>query len=106
MLTNAPDWAGKISKLWITLEEFKQIWPAVLRGTGLGAFLGLLPGGGAMLSSFASYAVEKKIAKDPSAAKVAVWGSWIALSATAKTAGITIAARAALLSEIRSGSAN
>src|SRR5439155_12630059 len=46
------------------------------------------------------------IANDPNAAKVAVWGSWIALSATAKTAGMTIAARAALLSELRSGSAN
>jgi TctA family transporter len=38
----------------------------VLRGTGIGSILGLLPGGGAMLSSFASYAVEKKVAKDPS----------------------------------------
>jgi TctA family transporter len=57
---------GKVSRLWITKEQFKQIWPAVLRGTGLGSFLGLLPGGGAMLSSFASYALEKKIADDPS----------------------------------------
>src|SRR5207253_426928 len=39
-------------------------WPAAVRGTGLGCILGLLPGGGAMLSSFASYAVEKKVAKD------------------------------------------
>jgi TctA family transporter len=38
----------------------------VLRGTGLGSILGVLPGGGAMLSSFASYTLEKKIAKDPS----------------------------------------
>ena len=41
-------------------------WPAVLRGTGLGSVLGLLPGGGAMLASFASYALEKKVADDPS----------------------------------------
>ena len=40
--------------------------PAVLRGTGLGSVLGVLPGGGAMLSAFASYTIEKKIAKDPS----------------------------------------
>ena len=39
--------------------------PPSLRGTGLGSVLGLLPGGGAMLSSFASYALEKKVAKDP-----------------------------------------
>jgi TctA family transporter len=58
--------SAKVSRLWITRSEFRQIWPAVLRGTGLGSFLGLLPGGGAMLSSFASYALEKKIADDPS----------------------------------------
>ena len=37
----------------------------MLRGTALGSILGILPGGGAMLSSFASYTVEKKISKDP-----------------------------------------
>jgi putative tricarboxylic transport membrane protein len=57
---------SKVGGLWVTKEQFKQAWPAVLRGTGLGSVLGLLPGGGAMLASFASYAVEKKIAKDPS----------------------------------------
>jgi putative tricarboxylic transport membrane protein len=57
---------SKVTGLWISKAQFKQIWPAVLRGTGLGSFLGLLPGGGAMLSSFASYALEKKIADDPS----------------------------------------
>jgi hypothetical protein len=48
------------------LEQFKKAWPAAIRGTGIGSFLGLLPGGGAMLSAFASYALEKKVAKDPS----------------------------------------
>ena len=57
---------SKVGGLWITKEQFRQAWPAVLRGTGLGSVLGLLPGGGAMLAAFASYAVEKKIAKDPS----------------------------------------
>ena len=56
----------KVRGLWITREQFRRAWPAVLRGTGLGSVLGLLPGGGAMLASFASYAVEKKVAKDPS----------------------------------------
>src|SRR6478736_5255787 len=51
---------------WITKEQFKLAAPAVLRGTALGSVLGVLPGGGAMLSSFASYSIEKKIAKDPS----------------------------------------
>ena len=57
---------SKVRGLWITKEQFKAAWPAVLRGTGIGSILGILPGGGAMLSSFASYTVEKKIAKDPS----------------------------------------
>lgn len=49
-----------------TWAEFRQIGPPVVRGTALGTILGLLPGGGALLSSFASYAVEKKVAADPS----------------------------------------
>ncbi len=52
--------------LWITREQFKLAAPAVLRGTALGSVLGVLPGGGAMLASFASYSIEKKVAKDPS----------------------------------------
>jgi putative tricarboxylic transport membrane protein len=57
---------AKIGGLWLTKQQFKEAWPAVLRGTGIGSILGLLPGGGAMLASFGSYALEKKIAKDPS----------------------------------------
>jgi len=57
---------AKVKGLWLTMDQFRQAWPAVLRGTGLGSFLGLLPGGGAMLASFGSYALEKKLAKDPS----------------------------------------
>ena len=41
-------------------------WPAVLRGTALGSMLGVLPGGGALLASFAAYTLEKKVAKDGS----------------------------------------
>jgi putative tricarboxylic transport membrane protein len=57
---------SKIKGLWLSAEQFRKAWPAALRGTGLGSFLGLLPGGGAMLAAFASYALEKKIADDPS----------------------------------------
>ena len=56
----------RLKGLWFTKEQFKLAAPAVLRGTALGSVLGVLPGGGAMLSSFASYSVEKKLAKDPS----------------------------------------
>ena len=56
----------KISRLWPTGDEFRRSWPAVLRGTTLGSLLGVLPGGGAMLSSFAAYALEKKMSATPS----------------------------------------
>ena len=55
----------KIKGLWLTMEQFKRAWPAAVRGSMLGSFLGLLPGGGAMLGSFGSYAMEKKISSDP-----------------------------------------
>ena len=58
--------AQKISRLWPTRDDFRRSWPAVLRGTALGSVLGVLPGGGATLSSFAAYALEKKSARDPS----------------------------------------
>ena len=56
----------KVKGLWPTKEDFKEAWPAVLRGTGIGSLLGVLPGGGALLASFAAYTLEKKVAKDPS----------------------------------------
>jgi putative tricarboxylic transport membrane protein len=54
------------SRLWPTREDFRRAWPAVLRGTGIGTFLGILPGGGATLSSFCAYSFEKKVSKNPS----------------------------------------
>ncbi len=54
-----------ITRLWPSSEDFRRsAWPAV-RGTTLGALLGILPGGGAMLSSFAAYALEKRISSRP-----------------------------------------
>jgi putative tricarboxylic transport membrane protein len=55
-----------IGSLMPTKEEMKASIAPILRGTGIGSLLGVLPGGGALLSSFAAYALEKKIAKDPS----------------------------------------
>ena len=60
--------ARKVKGLLPTWAQIKVAFPAVLRGTGLGSILGILPGGGAMLASFASYAVEKKIKSVPKAA--------------------------------------
>ncbi|WP_341992087.1 tripartite tricarboxylate transporter permease [Azorhizobium sp. AG788] len=57
--------AAKVKSLMLTKDEFKAIIAPVLRGTILGSFLGILPGGGAMLSSFAAYSIEKKMSKTP-----------------------------------------
>jgi TctA family transporter len=56
---------AKFRDLFPKLSELKPAIAPALRGTGLGALLGILPGGGAVLASFASYTMEKKIAKDP-----------------------------------------
>jgi TctA family transporter len=55
----------RIGSLWPTREEVRRAVPAALRGTVLGAFLGILPGGGAVLASFAAYTLEKKISRTP-----------------------------------------
>jgi TctA family transporter len=54
-----------VKNLWPTGEDFRQAMPAVLRGTALGALLGVLPGGGAILASFVSYTLEKRVSKTP-----------------------------------------
>ncbi len=51
----------RITSLMPTREEFRRMVAPILRGTALGSFLGILPGGGALLASFAAYAVEKKL---------------------------------------------
>jgi TctA family transporter len=54
-----------IRSLLPTREDFRRAAPAAARGTLIGALLGVLPGGGATLSSFAAYAVEKKVSRRP-----------------------------------------
>ena len=56
---------GKVTGLMPTKEDFKNMAPAVLRGTALGSLLGILPGGGALLAAFAAYTIEKKIKLKP-----------------------------------------
>jgi TctA family transporter len=55
----------KVTGLMPTREDFRRMVGPVLRGTALGSALGILPGGGAMLSSFASYSIEKKLSDKP-----------------------------------------
>jgi putative tricarboxylic transport membrane protein len=49
-----------VKGLWPTKQDFLNAWPAAIRGTALGSILGVLPGGGALLASFAAYTLEKK----------------------------------------------
>ena len=57
--------AQKIRGLFPSREEFRRSAKPIMRGTVLGFFLGILPGGGSILSSFVSYAVEKRLSKHP-----------------------------------------
>ena len=56
----------RIANLLPTRAELAAAFPAMLRGTAVGCLLGVLPGGGAALPPFSAYALEKKIAADPS----------------------------------------
>jgi TctA family transporter len=53
----------KVTSLWPGKEDFKRMMPSILRGTGIGSLLGVLPGGGAALAAFAAYSIEKKTSK-------------------------------------------
>jgi TctA family transporter len=55
----------KVHGLLPSAQQFKDAAPAIVRGTLLGSILGILPGGGALLASFASYTLEKKLARNP-----------------------------------------
>ena len=57
---------AKVTSLMPTRADMKASSPAIVRGTALGSFFGILPGGGPAIASFSAYMLEKKIAKDPS----------------------------------------
>jgi TctA family transporter len=54
-----------VGSLWPSRDELRRSVPATMRGTAIGSLLGVLPGGGAILASFAAYALEKKVSRDP-----------------------------------------
>jgi putative tricarboxylic transport membrane protein len=56
---------ANVKGLMPSKEDFKNLIPAVLRGTGLGSILGILPGGGAVMAAFAAYTLEKKTKLKP-----------------------------------------
>jgi TctA family transporter len=55
----------EITRLWPSREDLRSSLGPIARGTVLGSILGILPGGGSILSAFASYALEKRISKHP-----------------------------------------
>jgi len=58
---------SRIGSVLPTLDDLRICFWSIVRGTGLGSLLGILPGGGALLASFAAYMFEKKVAKPPRA---------------------------------------
>jgi putative tricarboxylic transport membrane protein len=56
----------EIKNIWPSMKDYAQTKWTIARGSVLGFLLGILPGGGAILASFLSYGIEKKLAKDPS----------------------------------------
>src|SRR6266705_2551782 len=57
--------SGAVGRVWPSLAALRYCIGSILRGTGLGAILGVLPGGGALLASFAAYTLEKNVARPP-----------------------------------------
>jgi putative tricarboxylic transport membrane protein len=60
-----PHVPAAVNNIWPSRKELKQASPAIGRGSVIGFFLGVLPGGGAVMASLAAYATEKRIAKEP-----------------------------------------
>jgi putative tricarboxylic transport membrane protein len=75
----------KIENLLPTLADIKRCIPSILRGTALGSALGILPGGGALLASFAAYTFEKKMSRDGEFGKGEIRG--VAAPESANNAG-------------------
>jgi putative tricarboxylic transport membrane protein len=55
----------RLKGLFPNLQDWRRSIGAILRGTGIGFFLGILPGGGAIIASFSAYAIEKRLSKNP-----------------------------------------
>ncbi|MCO5091342.1 tripartite tricarboxylate transporter permease [Bosea sp. (in: a-proteobacteria)] len=55
---------SEVGSIWPSLSDFKRIIPPSIRGTAIGSVLGVLPGGGAMLSSFVAYNLEKRVSSN------------------------------------------
>jgi TctA family transporter len=57
--------SAPVGRVWPSRADLRYCAGAILRGTSLGAMLGVLPGGGALLAAFAAYTLEKNVARPP-----------------------------------------
>jgi putative tricarboxylic transport membrane protein len=57
---------SRINSIWPSMKVLRGAWASVMRGTFIGTIFGILPGGGATIAAFSAYALEKRVAKDPS----------------------------------------
>ncbi|WBY00562.1 tripartite tricarboxylate transporter permease [Ramlibacter tataouinensis] len=57
--------ATPVTRIWPVAAELRAMLAPALRGTALGAFFGILPGGGPTIGAFSAYGLEKKIAREP-----------------------------------------
>ena len=56
----------KIGRIWLSVKDFLESFWAIVRGSVIGFYIGILPAAGATIASFLSYSVEKQLARDPS----------------------------------------
>ena len=79
-----------IGSLWPSREDLRRMWAPIVRGTAIGSILGVLPGGGATLSSYVAYNIEKKVSRNSSEfGKGAIEG--VAAPESANNAGVQTA---------------
>jgi putative tricarboxylic transport membrane protein len=57
--------AKPVSGIWPSAADLKRSFPAMVRGTGIGALFGILPGGGPTIAAFSAYSLEKKLSSTP-----------------------------------------
>ncbi|MDQ7844401.1 MAG: tripartite tricarboxylate transporter permease [Armatimonadota bacterium] len=65
-LRGAPRRPVKLERIWLGVRDFLQSFWAIIRGSVIGFYIGILPAAGATIASFLSYSVEKQLARDPS----------------------------------------
>jgi TctA family transporter len=68
--------SAPVGRVWRASPDLRYCAGAILRGTGLGAILGVLPGGGALLASFAAYTLEKNVARPRAILATETFAAW------------------------------